>query len=80
MRMILTSALVATLLIAAPESHSDTRPSGSLERVFPTNGRIFPVHPVAEAKHVTSSGDGVSSSERCPRPAALNARSSPRLT
>jgi hypothetical protein len=40
MRMILTSALVATLLIAAPESQSDTRPSGALERAFPANGRI----------------------------------------
>jgi hypothetical protein len=42
MRMILASALVGTLLVAAPESQStsDTRPSGSLERAFPVNGRI----------------------------------------
>jgi hypothetical protein len=42
MRMILASALVGTLLVAAPHSQtpSETRPSGSLDRAFPANGRI----------------------------------------
>lgn len=42
MRMILVSALVAVLFVAAPESQSpsQTRPSGSLERPFSANGRI----------------------------------------
>ena len=42
MRMMLASALVGTLLVAAPESQTqpETRPSGSLERSFPSNGRI----------------------------------------
>ena len=42
MRMILASALVGTLFVAAPESQSPSqaRPSGSLERPFTANGRI----------------------------------------
>lgn len=42
MRMILASALVGGMFVAAPESQStpETRPSGSLERAFTANGRI----------------------------------------
>lgn len=42
MRMILTTALLGTMLIAAPESQSasDTRPTDLLERPFVANGRI----------------------------------------
>ena len=42
MRMILASALVGAMWVAAPESQSpsEARPSGSLERPFIANGRI----------------------------------------
>jgi hypothetical protein len=42
MRMMLASALVGVLFVAAPQSQStpETRPSGSLERAFTANGRV----------------------------------------
>ena len=42
MRVILASAILGTLLVAAPESQSnrDSRPSGELERPFVSNGRV----------------------------------------
>lgn len=58
MRIILASALVGTMLVAAPETQStpETRPSGSLERAFAANGRISMDLSAGEYR-ITGSGD-----------------------
>ena len=58
MRILVVSALIGTLLAAAPESQSsaDGRPSGSLEREFTPNGRIS-MNLAAGEYHIAGSAD-----------------------